>query len=133
MIEWDDKQSIGISIIDKEHKKFIDVINRAFVAKEQNDNPKEVQKLLKEMTNYTIMHFATEEAYMIKFNYPEYKYHKEEHHGFTKKIIAYFDKVINGNYQIASALLEDLKSWLVNHIQGTDKKYVDCFKENGLK
>ena len=49
------------------------------------------------------------------------------------EIIAYLDKVIKGDYQIANEILEYLKSWLINHIQGTDKKYVDCFKENGLK
>ncbi len=133
MIIWDDKFSFGISIIDKEHRKFIDVINKAFVAKEQNDNPKEVQALLKEMANYTITHFATEEAYMIKFNYPEYKYHKGEHHDFSMTTIANLRKVIKGDYQIANELLEYLKQWLVNHIQGTDRKYIDCFKKKGLK
>ena len=133
MIECGDKYSFGISIIDKEHRKFIDVINKAFVAKEQNDNPKEVQKLLKEMTIYSVTHFATEEAYMIKYNYPEYKYHKEEHNDFTMTTLANLRKVIKGDYQITNEILEYLKRWLVNHIQGTDKKYVDCFKENGLK
>ena len=70
---------------------------------------------------------------MIKFNYPEYQYHKEEHHDFSIKTIGYLDKVIKGDCQIANELLEYLKRWLINHIQDTDKKYVDCFKENGLE
>ena len=133
MMEWDDKYCVGVSIIDTDNKKFIDIINKAIIVKENNDNQEGVKEVLMEITNYILTHFKTEEAYMIEFNYPEYQYHKEEHHGFTKKIIAYFDKVINGNYQIASALLEDLKSWLANHIQVTDKQYIDCFKKNGLK
>ncbi len=133
MIEWDDKYCFGISIIDKEHKKFIDVINKAFVAKEHNDNPEEVKEVLKEMTNYALEHFSTEEAYMIKFKYPEYKYHKKEHHDFSMTTLANLRKLIKGDYQIANEKLEYLKRWLINHIQGTDKKYVDCFKENGLK
>ena len=133
MIEWDDKYSLGISIIDNEHRKFIDVINKAYVAKEQNDNPKEVQNLLKVMTDYSVSHFTTEEAYMLKYNYPEYKYHKEEHHDFTMTTLANLRKVIKGDYQIANELLEYLKQWLVNHIQGTDRKYIDCFKMKGLK
>ncbi len=133
MIKWGDKYYFGISIIDKEHKKFIDIINKAFVAKEHNDNPEEVKELLKGMTNYALTHFTTEETYMIKFNYPGYKYHKEEHHDFTMTTIANLRKIIKGDYQITNEKLEYLKRWLVNHIQGTDKKYVDCFIKNGLK
>ena len=29
MIEWNNKYSVGISIIDEEHKEFIDIINKA--------------------------------------------------------------------------------------------------------
>ncbi len=133
MIEWDDKYSFGISIIDKEHKKFIDVINKAFVAKEHNDNPEEVRELSKEMANYALTHFKTEETYMKEFNYPEYQDHKEEHHDFTMTTIANLRKLNKGDYQITNEKLEYLKRWLVNHIQGTDKKYIDCFKKNGLK
>ena len=31
MIEWDDKYSVGISIIDEQHKKRINVINNVIV------------------------------------------------------------------------------------------------------
>jgi len=133
MIEWDDKYCVGISIIDRYHKEFIDTINKAIIATENNDNPERVKEVLREMTNYILTHFKTEENYMIEFNYPEYQYHKEEHHNFAMKTIAYFDKVISGDYQIACDILEDLKSWLVNHIQVTDQKYIDCFIKNGLK
>ena len=133
MIEWDDKYCVGVSIIDKDHKEFIDTINKAIIVKGNNDNPEGVKEVLREITNYILTHFKTEETYMIEFNYPEYQHHKEEHHDFTMKIIAYLDSVINGNYQIVSVLLEDLKSWLVNHIQVTDQKYIDCFIKNGLK
>ncbi len=133
MIEWDDKYSVGISIIDEDHKKYIDTINKVILVKKNNDNPEGVKKVLREMTNYVLTHFKTEETYMIEFNYPEYQHHKEEHHDFAMKIIAYLDRVINGDYQIAYDILEDLKSWLVNHIQETDQKFVDCFIKNGLK
>ncbi len=70
---------------------------------------------------------------MIKFNYPEYQYHKGEHHDFANKTIAYLDKVVKGDYQFANEILEYLKWWLVNHVQVTDKKYIDCFKRNGIE
>ena len=38
MIEWDDKYSVGISMIDEEHKEFIGILNKAIVAKQNNNN-----------------------------------------------------------------------------------------------
>ena len=133
MIEWDDKYSIGISIIDEQHKKLFGIINRTIYAKENSNDIEELKEVLEEMTEYALEHFETEEAYMTMFNYPEYEYHNEEHYGFITKTNEYFDRVVNGDYHISNELLEYLKQWLVSHIQITDRKYVDCFKKNGLK
>ncbi len=132
MVKWDDKYSVGISIIDEEHKGFIDIINKAIAIKENNGNPEEVREILYEMIKYALKHFATEETYMIKFNFPEFQLHRNEHLGFTAKAFDNLNKVINGDYQAANEILEYLKQWLVNHIHGTDRKYIDCFNENGL-
>ncbi len=133
MIRWNDKYSVGISVIDDEHKEFIDIINKVIAAKKNNDKPEEVREVLYEMIKYTIKHFATEETHMIKFNFPEYQLHRNEHLDFTDKAVANINKVINGDYQVANEILEYLKQWLLNHVQGTDKKYIDCFSKNGLK
>ena len=132
MIKWDDKYCVGISMIDEEHKKLFGILNKVIVVKEHNGNPEELWEVLREMANYAHTHFKTEEAYMWEFNYPEYQDHSEEHRDFTTEIIAYHDKVIKGDSQIANEIIEYLKWWLVNHIQETDKKYIDCFKKNGL-
>jgi hemerythrin len=108
-------------------------MNAAMVAKQHGDNIDEISKLLKELTTYALKHFSTEESYMIEFNYPEFQYHKEEHHDFSEKAIAYCNRVIEGDYHISNEIFEYLKEWLVNHIQITDKKYVECFRENGVE
>ncbi len=133
MIEWEEKYSVGISMPDEEHKKLIGILNKAIFTKEHNDNPEEIKEVLREMTNYALTHFKTEETYMKEFNYPEYQDHKEEHRHFSTAIIAYHDKVIKDDSQIANMIIEYLKWWLVNHIQVTDKKYIDCFKRNSIQ
>lgn len=133
MIEWEDKYSVGVSIIDEEHKKLIDIINNVIAAKQHNNNQNELLKTLNEMVEYANTHFKTEETYMIKFRYPEYQYHKEEHLDYTNKTLAYQSRVVSGDLHVATEILEYLKSWLVEHIQRTDKKYTDCFNKNGLK
>ncbi len=132
MVEWNDKFSVGISVVDEEHKKIIGILSKAIYAKEHNASPDELREVLREMTNYALKHFKTEEAYMKEFSYTEYQGHREEHRTFHTETIAYHDKVIEGDCQIANEIIEYLKWWLVNHIQVTDKKYVDCFKKHGL-
>ncbi len=124
---------MGISEIDEEHKKLIDILNQAIFAKENNDNPEKIKQVLKEMSDYALTHFKTEETYMKKCNNAGYQNHKEEHRNFYIETIAFHDKVFEGDCQVATEILEYLKWWLVNHIQNTDKKYISCFSENGLK
>ncbi|MBC8549798.1 MAG: hemerythrin family protein [Candidatus Brocadiales bacterium] len=133
MVEWNDKFSVGISVIDEEHKKIIEILSKAISAKEHDAKPEELREVLREMTNYALKHFKTEEDYMKEFNYTDYQSHREEHRAFFAETIAYHDKVIEGDCQIANEIIEYLKWWLVNHIQVTDKKYVACFNEHGLK
>ena len=52
MIQWNDKYSVGISIIDEEHKKLIDITNMAIVAKKQNYNSEKTKEVLNGMVEY---------------------------------------------------------------------------------
>ncbi len=132
-IKWNNKYSVGISIIDEQHKKLLGFLNKTIDAKGHSDNKEELKKLLEEITEYSLEHFETEEAYMIKFDYPGCRYYSQEYYNFFAKVITYFDKEVNGDYHISNELIEYLKQWLVNHIQASDRQYIDCFKKNGLK
>ncbi|MFQ5687553.1 MAG: bacteriohemerythrin [Candidatus Scalindua sp.] len=132
MIRWDKSFSVNVLRFDEEHKNIILIINRLIVAMQNNDECEKVSDALNEMTSYAISHFKTEEDYMRRFGYQEYKLHKEEHREFTKTTVGFCKRVMNGNYNIASDLIEYLNHFLANHIQGTDKEYTECFNKNGI-
>ena len=135
MIKWDNKYSVNVSMIDDGHKKLIDVVNEATFLQKYDDSPRAISEILVEMTAYALEHFKTEETHMINFKYYDYKSHKDEHNNFSNKISNYCNKLMDGEnkIKILDKIIEDLKQWLNNHIQETDKKFVACFKENGLK
>ncbi|MHC4138589.1 MAG: bacteriohemerythrin [Planctomycetota bacterium] len=134
MIKWDNKYSVNVSMIDEEHKKFVDIINKATHAQKYNNKrPSAIAEILIEITTYALRHFRTEETYMRNCKYYDYKSHKDEHNRFSKIIPNYWQELADNNFKVIDTILEHLKWWLTNHIQGTDKKYIDCFKENGLK
>jgi hemerythrin len=132
IIRWDKTFIVNVLRFDEEHKNIILIINRLNAAIQKDDEREKVSDALNEMTSYAISHFKTEEDYMRRFGYPEYELHKEEHREFTKTTVGFCKRVMNGNYKIACDLLEYLKQWLANHIQGTDKKYTECFNKNGI-
>ncbi len=133
MIKWDDKYSVNVSIIDEEHKKLIDIINKTILAKQYNNNQRSISEILVEMTAYAKEHFKMEETYMSNFKYHDYKSHKDEHQSFSKDIFGYCKSLMSGNYQIIEDITKYLQQWLVHHIQEIDKKYTYCFNKNGLK
>ncbi len=133
MVEWKDKFSLGISIIDDEHKKLIGILNKAIIANEHNDNTEETKDILGDMIEYSRKHFSKEEACMVKIKFPEYQLHRKEHLAFTSKTVTSYHNLISGDNQIANEILEYLKNWLVNHIQVSDKKYANCFNEKYFK
>jgi hemerythrin-like metal-binding protein len=132
-IKWSNRYCTGIPTIDGEHRELLGILNKAIDAKEHSDNKEELEEVLEEMTKFALEHFETEEAYMREFNYPEYHCHSEEHYRFFTKTMAYFERVVNGDYHISNELIEYLKQWIVHHIQNSDRQYIDCFKKNGLK
>ncbi len=132
MLEWDDKYSVGISLIDKEHKKLFGLINKTFYVEDHGGSKEALRVILEQMTDYALTHFKAEETYMKEFNYPEYQDHKKEHDDFFDHTLVYFDKVVKDNHHVSNELHEYLTQWLVNHIQGSDRQYIDCFKKNGL-
>ncbi|MBT6050193.1 MAG: hemerythrin family protein [Candidatus Scalindua sp.] len=132
MIEWDVKFSVGVQRIDEEHKKLIDIINKAAVTNKFK-KIRVVLATLDEMINYAGYHFLTEETYMVGSDYPEYLFHRNEHIGFTDKVIDFQNRVVSGDSQVVNEAQEFLKQWLVNHIQETDSRYTDWFNRNSLK
>ena len=133
MIKWNDKYSVDISLIDEQHKKLFELINKASIVEKSSNNPKEVLEILDEMTEYALKHFRIEEHYMKEFNFSGYEAHRDEHIDFTSTAIDYKNRAICGDYKIINEILEYLTQWLVNHIRIADKEYQSCFKKNGLK
>ncbi len=131
-VRWDKSLSVNVLRFDEEHKSIILTINKLNAAIQKDDEREKVSDALNEMTSYALSHFKAEEDYMIGFEYPEYELHSKEHREFTRITVSFCIRVMNRNDNIAYDLLAYLKHWLANHIQGTDKKYTECFNRNGI-
>jgi len=132
LIEWNKKLSVKIDSIDKQHMVLVDMINE-FQEKIKREERKEViHELIDKMAKYAVSHFKTEEDYFQQYDYPDYVAHKAEHDAFIKKVVDLQERFKKGEFIMTLELGYFLKDWLINHIQGTDKKYVKFLKKNGV-
>ena len=128
IVEWDDAFSVGIEKIDEQHKKFFSIINRVYDTIQVVQNRKEVGSILKDLQEYVMHHFLTEESWMKTYGYPNLDDHKLQHEEATRtvnKLILEYER----DYQTVDVdLLKFLSHWLQNHILQSDMKYIPYFR-----
>lgn len=131
-LTWDEKYSVNVKEIDAQHKKLVEMVNGLHDAMKLGKGKDIMTQVLQDLINYAGSHFATEEKYMTKFNYPAYLQHKSEHEKFVKQVLDFQNQYNSGQVAITLEVMNFLKEWLVNHILGTDKRFGPFFNENGL-
>lgn len=126
-MEWKEKYSVGNEKIDSQHKKLFNIVTRLHKAKENKETENVITVLLDELVEYVKTHFETEEEIMENCSYPELQEHKTEHLDFTLKMLD-FTEDYKDKDKLSSEILDFLKTWIKEHIIGTDKKYVPYIK-----
>lgn len=112
---------IGISEIDNEHAHLFELLNKTDAAlhAEDADVAAITSRLLNELYDYAMEHFAHEEAYMRSIDDPELNRQMAEHEAFREKVTS----VMNAGeltLETAQDLLSFLAKWLCRHILGSD-------------
>ncbi|MFZ5805579.1 MAG: bacteriohemerythrin [Verrucomicrobiota bacterium] len=133
LIEWNNSLSVNVAEIDKQHQQLVNMINELNDAMKSGKGKDVLNDILTKLIKYTQGHFATEEKYFDKFNYPDTEAHKEEHRALVQQVSDFKKQFDSGTVGLSVQIMEFLSNWLKKHIQGTDKKYSACFNANGLK
>jgi len=133
---WTEEYSLGIQIIDDQHKHFFEIVNRIYDLLEKKDNSKkEMTDIVAELVDYALFHLSTEEKYFNQFAYSDIANHMKYHTMFRLKSSEYSEKIKEENVDLPALILEIAnfsKDWLAQHILVADKMYAPFFKEHGL-
>lgn len=123
-MEWSEKLSIGIKVIDDQHKKLIEQINILHSAMREGKSKEVMGPILEELRAYTKYHFSNEEIAFERYNYSGKMSHIQKHNGFIKRLGEIADQYDSGSMTISINLLDFLNKWISEHIQREDRKYV---------
>jgi hemerythrin-like metal-binding protein len=123
IFKWNENYSVGIEIIDKQHKELVRLLAELFNGMQQGKGNDILLPTLQSLANYTISHFETEEKLMDKYSYPETKAHKSKHAKLRYEVNEFLKSYSPNNTKLTIELMNYLNDWLKNHIIGTDKKF----------
>ena len=123
--QWDECFVTGLTEIDEQHHHLVNVINHFGKLVRENDKLllDEIEKVFKDLTDYSEYHFKEEESLMKKASIYEhhYKHHCREHLNFLREIQQIKKSLSNSNPNSAKSLLKFLIHWLAYHILGLDQ------------
>lgn len=130
--KWENNYQMGIEEIDRQHAKLFAMARK--IVQLHQDDPFSLQSNtfvgvegVKFLKNYTIQHFATEEAYMKKAGYSAYVEHKREHDKFRDEVIPSLERYLeesNYSQKAVNRLTGVVLTWLVNHVAREDMAIV---------
>lgn len=82
-IKWNDRYSMGVDVIDKEHKVLLATMDKLLRISENEEKSEWVcREGVKYLKNHSLEHFAHEEEYMQSINYEDFEVHKRLHTDF---------------------------------------------------
>ena len=133
-LQWEDKLSVGIELIDRQHKQWIDHFNHAAEAVAVQQSAMHITKTLGFLVDYTETHFSTEEKHMAAHNYGGLDEHKAKHDELRQTLADlvqdYREEGVT--YKLADAVDTFLGNWLIKHIQTVDIKFGTFVREEGI-
>ena len=133
-IEWNDSLSVGIDIIDEQHKMLIQRLNDLSKAVEMKQGETEIMKTLEFMIDYTDFHFSSEEKHMTEQMYPGLDYQLKQHKEFKDTlahIVEDFEEE-GPTRALVTSINTFLVNWLINHIEKVDLKFGEFLKDKGI-
>jgi hemerythrin len=124
IVEWHNSYSIGIHLVDEQHRELINICNRLHEASVLGWEKSKVafMSAIRAAVDYVGYHFSTEEKIMERVNYPDYKAHKKEHTDFVKEVLRQVQDFQADQKVSANDFVMFLKDWVLAHIAVCDKK-----------
>jgi hemerythrin len=122
-MEWDASLELGDAMIDRQHRRLVELINAVHRVSEAPDRADDIMHCLSDMFLYAKEHFFDEEGLMERLCFPGRERHMVMHRAFVEKAQALTDQCL-ADAMHADDLLEYLVRWLRHHIAHEDVKIV---------
>ncbi|MCL1928039.1 MAG: bacteriohemerythrin [Treponema sp.] len=130
-VSWSDSYSMGIKIVDDQHKGLLDFVNELFAHATGNEEEERAwfKEVIQQAVQYIKEHFTTEEKYMKATRFPGFDEHKKTHDEFTLTVVKSVKDFETGKRLVLEKFAYFLKDWVLSHVAVMDRQYSDYFRK----
>jgi hemerythrin-like metal-binding protein len=122
ILNWTPSLSVNVEVIDTQHKKMFELANIFYRELYDGADKTVLIEKLKELVEYSIFHFKTEEDLLQKANHPSLETHAKEHEQFVEELTALNSRILAGDLVISVEIISFLRNAIINHIFVSDKE-----------
>ncbi len=127
-VEWSNELSVGISEVDEEHQKLVAILNQLDEVMKTGKGTRVMSEILNQLVEYTVVHFESEEKFMVASEYPGLALHQTQHRQLVEKVEKLRVKFVASGKRITREMMDFLKYWPTNHILVDDKAFGEFYK-----
>ncbi len=131
-LEWQESYSVGVQAMDDDHKRLLILLNKFQTAYEYHTGDEFEREALNELVDYTKTHLEREEKLMEENGYPDLEAHKQEHREMIARVEQFLTLYADKGHAVLGEVSQYLRDWLINHINGTDKRYGPYLNAKGV-
>lgn len=132
-LDWQPGFAVGHGMIDDEHRTLLAAMNQLHEAADQGQDKAEIAKILNFLRDYTVTHFSMEEALMLRHQYPGASAHFAAHADLVLRVSDFIADYRVGKVVGVEAMLAFLQTWLMEHIQISDKALGGFLRSRGVE
>lgn len=126
-ITWDNSYSVSVKSLDDQHLKLVEIINQFHAFVNMGESVDALKTTVKNLKEYSNVHFKAEEELLAKHNYNQLEEHKKLHSVYIAKLEEI--EKMSKKEECTSEVMFFMKDWLMNHILIEDKKYTNLLKD----
>ena len=133
LITWAPRMSVGVAILDEDHKRIMAMINKLHDAMVIGHAKDILGEIFHDLMVYINLHFETEEAMFDQTGYQGGDEQKKLHKEFAAKTLSIKQQFKENPQSVQPMeILYFLKDWWLDHIMNTDKKYASFLNAHGI-
>lgn len=133
LITWAPRMSVGVALLDEDHKRIMKLINKLHDAMIEGAGHRVLADIFRDLIAYISIHFDAEEELFERTGYQGAEEQQKAHRQMAQRTHEIYMQFQNDPESVKPMeVLYFLKDWWNDHIMNTDKKYAMFLNAHGI-